>query len=176
MKFFLTIVNCLWFIILFILLNTNVNAQLSGTISIPGGYPTIAAAIADINLMGVGPGGVTFNVAAGHSETFSSPLAGSITASGTDLNPIIFQKSGVGVNPLITSGLGTNASSTTITAFGDGIIIIEGGDYITFDGIDLQENPVAAGNEKMEFGYFLKKASGDDACKNVTIKNCTITL
>jgi trimeric autotransporter adhesin len=167
----------LFLFLLFIAISNNADAQLSGSKSIPGDYATIEAAITDLNFQGVGAGGVTFNVATGHTETFTSPLAGVITATGTDPNQIIFQKSGgLGANPLITSGLGTITTSTTLGANGDGIIIIEGGDYITFDGIDLQENPVAVNEEKMEVGYYIKKASGDDACKNVTIKNCTITL
>jgi trimeric autotransporter adhesin len=51
-------------------------AQLSGTHSIPGSYPTIAAAIADLNLYGVGTGGVTFYVSVGYSETFASRTGG----------------------------------------------------------------------------------------------------
>lgn len=153
------------------------SAQLTGTKTIPGDYATIQAAIADLNTQGVGLGGVTFDVAAGHTETFTTDSAGNIFATGTLGNEIIFQKSGVGNNPLITaSGLGTISTSTSLTANGDGIIIIEGGDYITFDGIDLQENILATGNQFMEVGYFLKKASGDDACKNVTIRNCNISL
>jgi len=152
--------------------------QLTGTKTIPGDYATIEAAITALNTQGVGSGGVTFNVAANHTETFSNALSGSITATGTLADPIIFQKSGAGANPLITaSGLGTVSSSTSLLSHGDGIIIIEGGDYITFDGIDLQENPGAlSGTEYTEFGYYLKKASGTDAPKNITIKNCDISL
>ncbi|MCW8959940.1 MAG: hypothetical protein OQK29_00160, partial [Ignavibacteriaceae bacterium] len=158
--------------------NTSIFAQLSGTYTIPGTpFATIQTAIDSLNQVGVGAGGVTFNITAGNTETFTSDSAGNITATGTALDPIIFQKSGAGANPLITaSGLGTIASSTTNGADGDGIIFIDGGDYITFDAIDLQENVAATGDQFMEYGYYLKKASGDDACKNVTIKNCTITL
>jgi len=158
--------------------NTSIFAQLSGTYTIPGTpFATIQAAIDSLNQVGVGTGGVAFNITAGHTETFTSDSAGNITATGTASDPIIFQKSGAGANPLITaSGLGTIASSTTNGADGDGIIFIDGGDYITFDAIDLQENVAATGDQFMEYGYYLKKASGDDACKNVTIKNCTITL
>ncbi len=152
-------------------------AQLAGTKNIPGlggpnDYPTIAAAIADLNLQGVGPGGVTFNIAAGYSETFSSPTAGWITATGSSSSPVIFQKSGTGANPLITAGTGTGTS--------DGIIKIGGGDYITFDGIDLAENPVNTNTAMMmEYGYALLKArivTPVDGCQNVTIKNCSISL
>jgi hypothetical protein len=145
-------------------------AQISGTKSIPGDYAGVAAAIAAINASGVGPGGVTFNVNAGLIETFATPIAGLITATGTAANPIIFQKSGTGSNPLITGGLITSASST------DGIIVISGGDYITFDKIDLQENPGNSGTNLHEWGYALVKASATDGAQNNVIKNCTITL
>ena len=121
-----------------LLFQSNTLAQLSGTYTIPGTpYATIEAAIADLNFQGVGSGGVTFNVAAGHIETFTSPIAGTITASGTETDQIIFQKSGSGANPLITAALG--GTGTT-----DGIIIITGGDYITFNKIDrIQRNLIA---------------------------------
>ena len=38
-------------------------AQLSGTKAIPGDYPTLALAVADLNTAGVGAGGVTFSFA-----------------------------------------------------------------------------------------------------------------
>ena len=60
------------------------SAQLSGAKAIPGDYATIEAAIADLNAQGVGAGGVTFNVAAGHTETITATL--SITATGTAAN------------------------------------------------------------------------------------------
>jgi hypothetical protein len=169
--------KCLLALIPVLMFAVIAHAQLTGTKTIPGDYATIELAIADLNLQGVGTGGVTFNVAAGHTETFTTATAGVITATGTDGNKIAFLKSGAGNNPLITaSNLGTVASSTTLGAHGDGIIIIEGGDFITFDGIDLQEFPGATGNAKMEYGYYLKKASGTDAPKDITIKNCNISL
>jgi len=149
-------------------------AQLTGTKTIPGDYATIEVAIADLNTQGVGSGGVTFDVAAGHTETFSDPLVGTITATGTQTDQIIFQKSGGGANPLITAAL--NGTTTNL----DGIIKITGGDYISFDGIDLQEN---SGNTnattQMEWGYALLKRNTlapADGCWYVTIKNATITL
>ena len=166
------------FLLAFFLFPQNSFAQLTGTKTIPGDYATIAAAIADLNTQGVGSGGVTFDVALNHTETFTTDSAGFITATGTASDPIVFQRSGiVGSNPLITaSALGNITTSTSLTANGDGIIVIEGGDYITFDGIDLQENVAATGDQLMESGYFLKKLSGDDASKNVTIMNCNISL
>ncbi|MBL1124525.1 MAG: hypothetical protein D8M26_16775, partial [Ignavibacteriae bacterium] len=156
----------------FILFSLSVKAQLSGTKSIPGDYASIESAIADLNLQGVGPGGVVFNIAAGHTETFTNSDAGIISATGTASNPIIFQKSGTGVNPKITAATGTGTT--------DGIIKITGGDYITFDGIDLSENPANTdATTQMEWGFALVKRNATapvDGCRYITIKNCNITL
>lgn len=148
-------------------------AQLTGVKTIPGSYASLAAAITDLNTAGVGTGGVTFNIAAGYTETFTDTLSGLITATGTATDQIIFQKSGSGANPLITAQVGR---SLTI----DGIIIIAGGDYITFDAIDLQENVLnTTATTQMEWGYALVKGSATapfNGCQYVTIKNCSITL
>ena len=149
-------------------------SPLSGIKTIPGDYATIAAAITALNSGCLGAGGVTFNVTAGYTETFTSPTAGLITASyGSSGSPIIFQKSGAGANPLITAGIGTTTTN-------DGIIVIAGTDYITFDGIDVQESAAnITATTQMEWGYALVKKSNTapfDGCQNVTIKNCAITL
>ncbi len=148
-------------------------AQLTGvkTIAATGGnYTSLQAAIADLNNVGVGVGGVTFNVPAGWTETFTSTTAGRITPSGTLANPIVFQKSGSGANPLITAyAIGTG---TIDYVFG-----VEGArNYITFDGIDVQANSSSANATQMvEFGYFINGAMYQGNTNN-TIKNCTITL
>ena len=155
------------FLVPFLFICYNGFSQLSGTLTIPGSYATITAAIAALNAQGVGSGGVTFNVAAGYTETASNLI---ITATGTAANPIIFQKSGAGSDPLITAAPGV---STTL----DGIIILQGINYITFNGIDLKD-PVTniTPTTQMEWGYALLKNSGTAGCQNVLITNCTITL
>jgi len=150
-------------------------AQLTGTKSIPGDYASIQQAISALNTVGVGDGGVTFEIAPGHAETLAGPTSGLITATGTYDRPIVFRKaSGSGNNPLITAF--TPGISTSV----DGMIIIAGGDYITIDGIDLQENPANYSFVTwMEWGYALVKKQNTapfDGCQHVTIKNCTITL
>ncbi len=156
-------------------------AQISGTKTIDNTLPTggdnfasFTDAITAINTSGVGAGGVTFNVTAGQTFTENPP---EITASGTSSNQIVFQKNGGGANPkIVPLTAGTVASTTTIGSHGDGIVIINGGDYITFNGIDVQTDAAFTGTGMMEYGYYLKKASATDACKNITIQNCTITL
>ncbi|MCC3159929.1 T9SS type A sorting domain-containing protein [Hymenobacter sp. 15J16-1T3B] len=142
-------------------------AQLTGTKAIPGDYASLSAAITDLNTAGVGAGGVTFNVAAGYTETAANLT---ITATGTAANPIVFQKSGTGANPLLTAGVGTSTSL-------DGVIRLSGADYVTFDGIDVAENAAnTTATTQMEFGYALMRASATDGSQNNIIRNCVVTL
>ena len=157
--------KCVLLILSVVLTGTISFAQLAGVKTIPGTYATVAAAITDLNAQGVGAGGVTFNVAAGYTETFGSLTAGLITTTTSTIsNPIVFQKSGVGANPVIT-GFATAPGTT------DYIIALAGTDYITFNGIDVTE-PTGV----IEWGYALLKASETNGTQNVTIKNCTITM
>ncbi len=144
---------------------------LSGLKFIPGDYPTLAAAITDLNSQGVGAGGVIFNVAGGYSESTTVPLL--LTATGTSSNPILFRlnPAAPGINPLITRTDAGTVATTILGAQGDAIIIFQGCDYVTFDGIDLH-----AVNQGIEYGYYLRKVSGTDGCKFVTIKNSNVTM
>ncbi|MEI7527015.1 MAG: hypothetical protein WCJ95_21885 [Mariniphaga sp.] len=146
--------------------------QLTGVKTIPGSYATIAAAITDLNTVGVGAGGVIFNVASGYTEVLTARL--DITATGTSTNPIVFQKSGAGADPLLTAYAGTNLMTA---ATPDGMWSLTGSDYVTIDGIDLQEavtnnTPVL----QMEYGYGFFKASATNGCQYNTIQNCVVTL
>jgi trimeric autotransporter adhesin len=139
-------------------------AGLTGTKYVPGDYTTLSNAIFALNGLGVGPGGVTFIVAGGYTETFPTLTSGLIYVTGTASDPIVFQRGAGGVNPVI-SGCTTGAN-----AF-DYVIGLQGTDYITFDGID-----VADPSGVIEWGYAVLKASVTDGAQNVTIKNCNITL
>ncbi|HET9503676.1 MAG TPA: T9SS type A sorting domain-containing protein [Hymenobacter sp.] len=148
-------------------------AQLSGSKAIPGsgstGYATLAAAVADLNAQGVGSGGVTFNIAAGYTETADNLL---ITATGTAANPVVFQKSGAGANPTLTAAAGTSATL-------DAIIGLQGSDYVTFDGLTLVDpTSNSTATTQMEWGFALLKGSTPtvDGCQNVVIRNCVVTL
>ncbi len=154
----------------FLLFSSFSFAQLSGTYTIPGvPFATIKAAVDSLNQVGVGAGGVTFNVTAGHTENVTDSIA--ITATGTSGNEIVFQRSGVGDNPLVTRTDAGFLNTTSMGAEGDAVIRLEGTDYITFDGIN-----VAADSQGIEYGYLTFKPSGTDGCQYVTIKNCTVTM
>ncbi|MBK9336186.1 MAG: hypothetical protein IPM98_06220 [Lewinellaceae bacterium] len=134
-------------------------------------YSTLFAAVTAINA-GVHTGTIIVDVVAGHSENLSGRI--NLTATGTASNPITIQKSGGGANPVLIAYTGINTPASTER---DGMFSLSGCDYVTINGIDLQE---AAGNTDeittMEYGYALFKVSGDDGCQYNTIKNCTITL
>ncbi len=155
--------------ILIVFTQMNVYGQLTGIKTIdPGGsgannYTTFTLAINALNSSGVGVGGVTFNVKDGAVFTEDPPA---ITATGTVANQVIFQRdNSTSTKPVIkpTGGAGTV----------DAGITIQGGDYFTFDGIDITINSGSA----LEYGYrILAGTSGTNGANYNTIKNCKITL
>ncbi len=163
--------------ILFFLLMVTFTASavpLTGTKNIPGDYATLNAAITDLNIQGVGVGGVIFNVIASNTQT--APAGGYIIG---------------GVGSLV---LTTSSSTNTITIVGnanvirafslqtggsnvDAIIKIVGADYVTISGFTLQENPLNTATTNMtEWGIGLFYVSVTDGAKNNTIQNCAISL
>ncbi|MFZ4523591.1 MAG: T9SS type A sorting domain-containing protein [Bacteroidales bacterium] len=125
-------------------------------------YVSFALAIADLNLNGVGTGGVIFNVASG--AVFSeAPLT--ISTTGTLGNPVIFQKSGV-ERPVIkfTGTAATNEACFQLSAC----------DFMTIDGLDIRDAGTASSNY-MEYGFYLIGTSGN-GCKNNIIQNCVIDM
>ncbi|MBM4399311.1 MAG: hypothetical protein FJ041_03140, partial [Candidatus Cloacimonetes bacterium] len=144
-------------------------APLTGTKTIhptTGTYTSFTAAIAALNVSGVGAGGVTFNVAAGLTFTESNL---NITATGTDVNPIIFQKSGEGANPIIYAGTGTGSTDFILSLFGT--------DYLTWDGIDLRENAAnTTTTTQMEYGLWVRNAAATNGAQNNIFRNFKIVL
>lgn len=150
-----------------IVITTRAASPITGTYTINNTLPTggtnfasFTDAIGRINLDGIS-GAVTFNVSAGQSFAEDGLV---ITGTGTATNTIMFQKSGTGANPMIRP-TGTSASN-------EAGIIISGGDYITFDGIDIN---IATGSA-VEYGYVVRNASATNGALNNTIRNASITL
>jgi hypothetical protein len=102
-----------------------------------------------------------FNVLAGQKFTQEIP---NIIASGRSNATIIFRKSGTGVNPVIKP----IASNTSLA---EACVIIQGGDYITFDGIDIDGRKDSINPKQFETGFTLHRGAQYN-----TIKNCTITM
>lgn len=152
----------------------DVTSALSGTYNIPGGcFRTISSAVSALNKYGVS-GAVTFNISAGYTET--APAGGLIlgssilNASTSSVNKLIFQKNGTGTNPTVTAPVGTTTNL-------DGIWSVQGTDYLTLNGINLQESASnTTATTQMEWGYAFLKLSASDGCQYDTVKNCTVTL
>lgn len=165
--------RCAALCVLVFLFCTSGSAQISGTFTVPIDFPTIAAAVNTLNLLGVA-GPVTVYVNAAHTET--APVGGiklnNVTGSSA-VNTVLFQKTGAGANPKITAYTGT-ATPATFNAQ-DGVWWLIGADYITIDGIDIYD-PNTTNPATMEFGYGLYMQSGSNGCQNNTIKNCTVSL
>ena len=94
MKKILPVLSRLIVVACILLLSPKAFGQLTGIKNIPGDYPNVTAAVTDLNLQGVGAGGVTFNIAAGFTESTIAQIT--ITATGTAADPVVFQKSGAG--------------------------------------------------------------------------------
>ncbi|MDR2206393.1 MAG: GEVED domain-containing protein [Flavobacteriaceae bacterium] len=155
------------------LLGIGLNAQITGTKIIGTDYTTLAAAFADLNAQGVGAGGATLNIPVGYSETAPAGgfLLGTATLNGTlsAANPLVIQKSGTGANPVFTAYTGTG----TLDAY----FKFVGVDYVTIDGITLQEsssNTTAV--TLMERGFAFYNLSATDGCNNNTVQNCTVNF
>ncbi|KAF0196253.1 MAG: Uncharacterized protein FD166_2555 [Bacteroidetes bacterium] len=147
-------------------------APMSGTYTIdPAGsgsenFASFSAAINRLNGSGIS-GAVTFNVAAG--AVFNEKPA-AITTTGTAVNTITFQKSGSGANPKLVP-TGTLSSSPYDFGF-----CISGGDYITFDGIDVDASGATSTTTAIEYGYLIRNASATNGAQYNTVKNCSVTL
>jgi len=152
-------------------LPSSLRAQITGVKTIPGDYVSFAAAVSALNAQGVGFGGVTFKIAAGYNEAVANAVL-TIPNNPPDFTrPLVFQKDGVGSNPILTATMG-------ISTIMDGIVVLHGVDYVTFDGIDLSENPTVNTNatRRMEWGYAFIKTSPSNGCQHNTIKNCTVSM
>ncbi len=125
-----------------------------------GNFNNFTDAINYLNSEGISAG-VTFNVNAAQVFNEDCPA---ITATGTSANTIVFQKSGAGSNPVI------RPAGTAETY--DAGIIIQGGDYFTFNGIDIA---IFAGSA-VEFGYLVRNISPTNGAQHNTIINSKITL
>lgn len=153
-------------------------SPLNGIYTIPSPcFPTMASAVNYLNTYGVS-GPVTFNVAAGYTET-APPGGFRITGTGTAANPVVFQKSGAGANPTFTA-----SSSLTAGNRNDAIFKLVGADYITLDGFTMLENQLNTDNSlgsgntnnMTEFGVALMPVSVTNGSQNNTIRNCVIEL
>jgi hypothetical protein len=137
-------------------------------------YANLGPAITAIN-NGIHSGTVTCYLNAGW--IFTAPGGGYVLPTvGTASNPITFIKNGTGTVTVQAS------SGQTVGSINDAVFKIIGGDYITLDGLTIQENASntisasAATNNMTEFGVGLFYSSLTNGSQNNIIQNCTISL
>jgi hypothetical protein len=126
-------------------------------------YNTFREAFDDLHSRGTSDT-VTFNVTAGQIYNILAVDDNTrlrLYGVGSADKPIIFQKSGTGANPLL------KASGTS--SYSDYCFFLDNVQYITFDGLDIQ-NTGTSSNNYAERGFYLNNAS------NITVKDCDIRL
>ena len=136
--------------------------------AVGGDYTNFTSAIADLNLVGVGEGGVIFQIPDGETFNEVAPLV--ITATGTSSNNITFRQSGSGTKPVV--------SVSGTAGGGDAAFRLDGSDYVVFDGLDIRDAGQITGSttdDDLEIGIFLKGQS-EDGCRNNLVKNCIIDM
>lgn len=94
----------------------------------------------------------------------NTELLPAITATGAPNRPITFRKTGDGANPIL------QVQGTTATT--DAAIKLMGGDYFTFERIDIQNYPSLS---SLEYGFQLA-AQSYNPCSHNSISYCSITL
>lgn len=149
------------------------HAQISGTINVPtASYPDLAAIINALNAQGVGAGGATINLLAANNQ--NAPTG------GYQLGSAVLNASLSSTNRLKIIGNGNILTAPIGIGTLDAIFILKGVDYVTIDGLNLQENAAnTAATQAMEWGYALLNRNTTlptDGCLYDTIRNCTITL
>ncbi|NOT52607.1 MAG: fibronectin type III domain-containing protein [Chitinophagaceae bacterium] len=149
--------------------NTNTTPNLLAT------YPSLAAALTDLNAVTAMTGPVVLTCDAGTSET--APVKGFALGSAT-LNPVLSSTNTITINK--TGGVVTiNAAVGTAngpSATPDGMLYLNGADHVTIDGLTFTDGNVASATVAMEFGIALFKRAVGDGCNNNTIQNCTFNM
>lgn len=172
--------------------------DLPTTTIVPTDFKSLDNAMGAVNWAGApNTGGYAITVNGGYTEKAANAYATTPTgavwvkvaglllqASGTASNPISISWSGVGAIPIFTNGDGVGKV--------DYIIGLAGSDYVTIDGLELQDTTphlssftaalhTAANNLHAEIGIGLFKQRynttlGNIGSSNVQIKNCNIDL
>lgn len=149
------------------------HGQLNGTITVPSAsYPNLNAVFGALNNQGVGTGGLVINLSAGNAQTAPS--------GGYQLGSPVLNSSVSATKSITINGHGNTITAAAGSGSQDGIFVLSGLDYITFDSLHLQESAAnTTAISQMEWGFALLKRNVTapyDGCQHVAIKNCTVVL
>jgi hypothetical protein len=159
--------------------NNAMLVPLSGTKNIPGDYADLTTAMADLNVQGVGAGGVTFNVIAGNPQT--APLGGYVIG-GAGSQVLTTTSVTQPVTIQCNANTVTAPTPQTVGSLNDAIFKLIGADFITIQNCQLQENAAniinatAATNNMTEFGVAMFYVTTTDGAQNNTITGNNISL
>jgi hypothetical protein len=132
---------------------------LSGVVTVPGTYPTLAAMANALNTNQIG-GALTVNITGTFAERISiGPLSGVSATNRVTIN---------GGGTTTINGTGTAATT-------DAMITLNGADFVTLRGITINDGGTGVSNQ-VEYGVLLQNASGTDGAQNNRLVNLNITL
>ncbi len=166
--------------VLTVLWTMSATAQISVTVDVPGNttpalqatYASFALAVTDLNAITAMSGPVVLTCSG--SET--APVTGFAIGSA-GLNTVL---NAAGSNMITITGAatinaGAGGTATPTTAAMNGMLVLNGIDRLTIDGLTFTDGNVA-NPATMEFGIGMFMFSTSDGCKNNTIKNCSINM
>lgn len=165
----LTAVFSLFFLQVKSQITVTVTGNTNTTPNLLASYPNLAAALTDLNAVTAMSGPVSMALTG--SEIV--PPTG-LTIGSASLNPALSSTNTITITgpATLTAGVGT---ATPASAAPDGILALNGADYITINGLTFTDgnttNPAS-----MEFGLGLFKRSAGDGCNNNTIQNCVFNM
>ena len=153
----------LWASLLLSALGAHAQA-LTGTVTIGGAsptYPTLTAAVTDLQNRGVGLGGLTVAVRPG---TYAESIALTTLMGSSATSPVRF----VGRGGLVTlQPLGTTAAT-------DAAVTITACSFVTFDSLNVADGGTTAADQ-LETGYLII-GTGTVGSTRITVSNCTVRL
>lgn len=178
-KSLVSLLSCIALVLFSVL---TANAQITITVTNPTNttpnlapsYASLTLALTDLNNVTAMTGPVTLTCDAGTSET--APATG-FTIGSASLNAVLSATNTVTIvkasgTVTINAGVGT---ATPGSAAPDGMLKLNGADYITIDGLTFTDGNVT-NPATMEFGIALFKRAAGDGCNNNTIQNCTFNM
>jgi len=146
---------------------TNMSLGGTYTVGVGGDYTTLTDAINDLYLMTCMTAPIVYSLTDATYTNETLPIYVGANSNFSATNTVTF-KNANGVTPII-SALGTSLT--------DAAILVDGADYITFDGINIIDAGTTTADQ-VEYGYYFASLNnlGVDAATNNTVKNCNITL
>ncbi len=121
-------------------------------------YISFTDAFADLASVGIGEGGVTFEVKDDAEFVEDIPP---VTITGTSTKPVVFRRDNSGLNRPLLKPVNNAAGFQLV-----------GSDYLTFDGLDIEKTTGSA----LIYGFWLVPASTSNGAQHNAFTNCRIVL